>query len=126
LANRGEEVVELEFFVGREIPEIVEIARFVSGGIGESDGFLGGNFVKGVHQNGPILGKVGELRVPAKNGPICERKRQHFMDGDIHLHVIVSGKRSGIAEVKRVVLVRTRGSCRSKAKTMPDCCSTAA
>jgi hypothetical protein len=95
-------VVEAHVLVDREMPEIVEVPRFVSGDIGESDGFLGGNFVEGVHQNGPILGEVGELRVPAKNGPVCERERQHLMDGDIRFHVIVSGKRSGIAEVKRV------------------------
>jgi len=75
LTNRGKEVVELHFLVDREIPEIVEIPRFVSGWIGESNCFLGSNFVEGVHKNGPIFGNVGELCISAKNGPICERER---------------------------------------------------
>jgi len=102
LANRGKEVVELHFLVDREIPEIVEISRFVSGWIGESNCLLGSNFVEGVHKNGPIFGNVGELCISAKNGPICEREKQRLIDRDIQLHVTVPGKRSGISEIKRV------------------------
>jgi len=55
-----------------------------------------------VTKNGSIFGNVGELCVPAKNGPICEREKQRLINRDIHLKVTVPGKRSGISEVKRV------------------------
>jgi hypothetical protein len=101
LANRWKEVVEMHFLVDREIPEIVEIPRFVSGWIGESNCLLGSNFV-GYTRMDRFSGMSANSRISAKNGPICEREKQRLIDRDIHLHVTVPGKRSGISEVKRV------------------------
>jgi len=68
--------------------------------VGESDGFLSGDFVEGTDENGPAFGKIGEFRIAAKDRFLFEREREHFFDSDIRLHVIVSGKRASIAEVE--------------------------
>src|SRR5258708_26462103 len=78
----------MQLVVFRQIPEIVEVSRLVSGWIGERDRFFGGNFVERVDENGPVFWKVGELRLSAKHRPVCDRERQHLIDGDIYLHVV--------------------------------------
>jgi len=114
LANRRNDVIEPDFLVFGEIPKVVKVARFVSGWVGESEGFFSGDFVEGIDENDPVFGKIGEFRIAAKDRLLFERERQHFFDSDIHLHVIVSGKRAGIAEVEGMGVESRARSWRSK------------
>ena len=102
LTNRRNDVIELDFIVFCEIPKVVKVARLVSGCIGECDRFFGGDLVEGINENGSVFEKVGELRIAAKDRPLFERESEHFVDRDIHFHVIASGKRPGISEVEGV------------------------
>lgn len=95
-------MIELDFIVFCEIPKVVKVARLASGWIGECDCFFGRNFVEGINENGSVLGKIGELRIAAEDRPFFERESEHFVDRDIHFHIIASGKRPGVAEVEGV------------------------
>ena len=44
LADRGNDLVQVHFFVVRKIPKIVEVQGLISGGVSESKRFFGGNF----------------------------------------------------------------------------------
>jgi hypothetical protein len=100
---------ELHFLVDREIPEVVEIPRFVPGWIGKSNCLLGSNFVEGVQKIGPIFGNDGELCISAKNARFARGKNSASL---IVMATFTKVKRVGVGAHARVLPVEGEDDAR--------------
>ena len=65
LANGVGQLIEFDARVGRQVPQIVEIARFVARRVRQGDGFLSDDFFERVSLNQAFSRKVGEFVVAA-------------------------------------------------------------
>ena len=96
--------MEFNSGVGREEPEIIEVAGFISCLVSKGDYLLSGDFVQAVNGHCAALGNVVELLIGSQNFLLLDGKEHGLHDGDVHLDCIRIRERTLIAEVKSVAV----------------------
>ena len=91
----------------REEPEVVQVARLVSGPIQERHRLLDRHLVPGVNPDLGILGQIAVLLVPAQDRAFRQRQDDALVEGDVDLDGLPArrGERAFIGEVERAAVL---------------------
>jgi hypothetical protein len=90
-ANRGDQVFPFNAFALRQVPQVIEVARFVSRGVGKSHDFLSSNFLERINKNRSIVREIAEFFLAPEDDSLDGREDDEFIDRDVHFHVAAPG-----------------------------------
>jgi len=83
--DRIDQVGQAHMVVGREEPEVVQVARFVAGPVKEGDRLLDRHLVQGVDPEHGIFGQIAVLLVRAQDRPFLQGQNDALTDRDVAL-----------------------------------------